>query len=521
MKGLINRQYVGARYVPKIMGEWNKALQYEALSVVTYKGNSFTSKVTVPSNIDINDENYWASTGNYNAQVESYRQDVSTLRDEFNFKNTYLNVKEFGAVGDGNTDDTIAFEKALNAVQKSGKTLFIPIGMYIISETITLSNIKGVNIVGERFSEKNISNSTKIMFTGTNSLFKIYGAYNFKIENLSFFGNSNNKIINFSYLTDTHEDVINSRAGFVYFNSVGFFDCINAIEFNSPSGYVYLNECYFRCKGTSHSIDIGVNNNTNEGIMSGYIYIDKCAFEGSDTLENSTFIRVNSGQYVSITNCDFANIKGAAIELNTLINLPSKDIDNILISNNVFFHCLNGVIITETHRPINNIQILANRFIVYNTCVKVMGDSKTFCIFINDNFFNLLKYTDTKYLDINGVKNFNCYNNLFDTNTRTDIFAFCSFSNLKGKIEIPNNFYVNTGGIEPNSSKSVNLTFDNELIGVSNYRLGTYDAPIIIPTNGGTFTYNITKYDTFYAINITNKSETRSGYIVMLPLHFQ
>lgn len=520
MEELINRQYVGARYVPKIMGEWNKALQYDALCVVTYKGNSFTSKVPVPSNIDINNKDYWVNTGNYNAQIEAYREDVTTLQNEFNFKNTYLNVKEFGAIGDGNTDDTTAFEKALTEAQKSGKTLFIPIGTYIISDTITLSNIKGVNIVGERFSEKNISNSTKIMFTGTNSLLKIYGAYNFKIENVSFFGNSNNKIINFSYLSDEEKNVINSRLGFVYFNGVGFFDCVNAIEFNSPSGYVYLNECYFRCAGTSHSIDIGVNNNTNYGIMPGYIYIDKCAFEGSDTLENSTFIRVNAGQYVSINNCDFANINGNAIELNTLINLSSKDIDNILISNNAFFHCLNGVIITETYRPINNIQILSNKFIVSNTGVKVVGDSKTFCIFINDNFFNLLNYTETKYIDINKVKNFNCYNNLFDTNTRDDIFAFCSFSGLTGKIEIPNNFYINTGGIEPSSSKSVNLTFGNELIGVSDYRLGTYDAPVIIPTNGGTFTYAINKYDTFYSINITNTSESRSGYIVMLPLHF-
>ena len=44
--GLINRQYVGARYVPKIMGEWDKNIPYEALSIVTYKGHSFTSKNT-------------------------------------------------------------------------------------------------------------------------------------------------------------------------------------------------------------------------------------------------------------------------------------------------------------------------------------------------------------------------------------------------------------------------------------------------------------------------------------------
>lgn len=84
MNGLINRQYVGARYVPKIMGEWNKALQYEALSVVTYLGNSFTSKVPVPANIDISNKTYWVNTANYNAQVEAYRQDVSQVKTDLN-----------------------------------------------------------------------------------------------------------------------------------------------------------------------------------------------------------------------------------------------------------------------------------------------------------------------------------------------------------------------------------------------------------------------------------------------------
>lgn len=84
MNGLINRQYVGARYVPKVMGEWNKALQYEALSIVTYAGNSFTSKVPVPANIDISNKAYWVNTGNYNAQVEAYRQETAQLEKQLN-----------------------------------------------------------------------------------------------------------------------------------------------------------------------------------------------------------------------------------------------------------------------------------------------------------------------------------------------------------------------------------------------------------------------------------------------------
>lgn len=93
MEGLINRQYVGARYVPKIMGEWNKALQYEALSIVTHLGNSFTSKVPVPVNIDITNTDYWVNTGNYNAQVEAYRKEALEAKQLAN--NTNANLQLF------------------------------------------------------------------------------------------------------------------------------------------------------------------------------------------------------------------------------------------------------------------------------------------------------------------------------------------------------------------------------------------------------------------------------------------
>ena len=72
------RQYVGARYVPLFAEplEWSSAQGYESLTVVLHEGNSYTSRQSVPVGIDINDTAYWAETGNYNAQIEAYRQEV-------------------------------------------------------------------------------------------------------------------------------------------------------------------------------------------------------------------------------------------------------------------------------------------------------------------------------------------------------------------------------------------------------------------------------------------------------------
>ena len=72
------RQYVGARYVPVFADplEWSDQTGYEPLTVVLHEGNSYTSRQSVPVGIDIGNTAYWAETGNYNAQVEAYRQEV-------------------------------------------------------------------------------------------------------------------------------------------------------------------------------------------------------------------------------------------------------------------------------------------------------------------------------------------------------------------------------------------------------------------------------------------------------------
>ena len=79
------RQYIGARYVP-IFGrkeetsiQWDNSAPYEPLTIVQYQGNSFTSRQYVPAGVDILNEEFWAITGNYNAQVEAYRREVQTF----------------------------------------------------------------------------------------------------------------------------------------------------------------------------------------------------------------------------------------------------------------------------------------------------------------------------------------------------------------------------------------------------------------------------------------------------------
>lgn len=83
-------QYIGARYVPKFYensqntNEWRAGVIYEPLTIVSWNGNSYTSKKVVPANIGDPSSNpeYWAATGLYNTQVEELRQEVEALKEE-------------------------------------------------------------------------------------------------------------------------------------------------------------------------------------------------------------------------------------------------------------------------------------------------------------------------------------------------------------------------------------------------------------------------------------------------------
>lgn len=76
--------YIGARYVPLVMGAWSATVNYEPLSIVTFEGNSYTSKTFVPAGTPVSNETYWAATGNFNSQVEQYRQETLKLQKTVN-----------------------------------------------------------------------------------------------------------------------------------------------------------------------------------------------------------------------------------------------------------------------------------------------------------------------------------------------------------------------------------------------------------------------------------------------------
>ena len=111
------KQYVGARYVPKFANpiEWAADTSYEALTIVTFNNASYTSKIQVPPTVGnpANNPKYWALTGNYNAQVEEYRQHVVNYKQETDTAINNVNATVQKEVTDRNNAD-IALKEEVN-----------------------------------------------------------------------------------------------------------------------------------------------------------------------------------------------------------------------------------------------------------------------------------------------------------------------------------------------------------------------------------------------------------------------
>ena len=129
-------QYIGARYVPLFADPltWDITKTYEPLTIVYYQGNSFTSRQAVPAGIDITNSNYWALTGNYNAQIEQYRTEVQTYDNRITANtnsNTTQDAQLAGTSSSGlkalietNASDIDALEGQMAGTSTSGlKTL--------------------------------------------------------------------------------------------------------------------------------------------------------------------------------------------------------------------------------------------------------------------------------------------------------------------------------------------------------------------------------------------------------------
>lgn len=191
--------YIGARYVPKFFNnngssEWVQGVPYEALTIVTYLGNSYTSMVPVPSNAGAPNvaTKYWVLTGNYNAQLDTTNRLLDSLQEDYNVLQEnlgYVTPEMFGAKGDGITDDTQSFLNAVQAAKTNNDILLLNQANYLLSNTLDLT---GVSMCGRQGRKTILTfNQGYIKIEGTRLVYQ-----NFSVINNT--GNTAIQVVNFS-----------------------------------------------------------------------------------------------------------------------------------------------------------------------------------------------------------------------------------------------------------------------------------------------------------------------------------
>ena len=103
-----------------------------------------------------------SSGTNYNVLVKG--ANLEEIR-----KGIYINVKDYGAVGDGVTDDSAAIQNAIDS-NESG-TIFFPIGTYVVNTTIDLN--KRMNVLGDYAFIENSKGYGTVIKTNGNTAFNV------------------------------------------------------------------------------------------------------------------------------------------------------------------------------------------------------------------------------------------------------------------------------------------------------------------------------------------------------------
>lgn len=115
-----------------------------------------------------------------------------TARTQHSKNADTVSVKDFGAVGDGATDDTAAIAAAIAALPATGGLVYFPAGDYRITSFPSLNLKYGIVLLGEAGLSPGAQTRTSIRYSGTGSgaLISALGASALEFRHLQFYNSS-------------------------------------------------------------------------------------------------------------------------------------------------------------------------------------------------------------------------------------------------------------------------------------------------------------------------------------------
>lgn len=338
---------------------------------------------------------------------------VNAINEVSRFGGIFINVKSFGAVGDGVTNDTAAIQDAIDSIGETNYMLYFPAGTYYITSPLEFPNNSG-QIIG-------VGRMQSTILTGDCTAFEFVGAAGVSISNIGIRcktqGSSNAigikllngclrfKISEMFFYQNYCDIYANSSVTEITIDSITTFNWTRSSVFVGDTGYcgsINVNNSFFK---TDHNLV------TNGGVE--IKFLDVGSFVGNTfitPLSNSVLIEPDTMQTASLltftNNCFDTSANGLQLKGNgtvTRIIATSNTIQElsnagfiitngncsyVVINNNDFFNTPYGVNVDGA--DIDGCDISNNIFACTIVGLRLVGTTKG--LKCNTNIFGTSKY---------------------------------------------------------------------------------------------------------------------------------
>ena len=334
----------------------------------------------------------------------------------------YISVKDFGATGDGVTDDYAAIQAAINAA--GNRDVFFPTGGYKISATLVLPSDTGVRLVGEGSA------------TGLSAMAIIPMGANYTDPNFATFtANANLNNVSMERIR-----VIGGGYGVLIDLDAGLMDKL------------YLYQCVFQENITACVAGIGASLPPPNGMF------EIVAKESVFITSGAGFVCPGAFNVNRIEDCSFEIMKGPYLQLLNPSPLPTATV-----------HFLRNrcetIGVTDTGQA----------------CIDIVGGGVTFNVVIDGNYFENVFQNIGAF---NGVRNL-VFTNNFQTNsalvTGLITIAECGFDFYNNTSLSGVNVNLSTG-----TQNTPGLIYSNISYNLTTLRSSSLasTSPLMIPSQG-------------------------------------
>lgn len=400
---------------------------------------------------------------NYNTtndtNINNLAEKITSAENNINSLITSINVKMFGAKGDGETDDTECIKKALKSAIDKKLSLYFPNGIYIVSSIFydSLTEDKQINIIGENkkytiLKKNNLNTNPLLQIDVTTDM--SYTA-NILIENITFDGNGNNAVCLNNVVRSTIQNCqfINSDVGLTLNGGIAnsFIKC-NFLN-NNYGIYIdgYKKGSIFGYPNLTHFQDCIISDNASFGLFfdkGRMLTLDGCDIENNGTNDDLTTGGVHIGLNAGIENND-----------NTLVS-PTLLVNNTWFEQN---HGIASIFLESGKNIITTSYFVANHNAKYDIYVK--GGN-----YILDNLhcdtrkeYNIFEEDKDTIKSGNEIKSCRFYSANYNT-MKTYVFTpqgrLISRNGETPYIYGMNKPFIQQGKVQGSASENTHVTFD-------------------------------------------------------------